>query len=124
MNAEGEEQNLAQAPSGGEPEKMMSRKPGFVPVTLVVVGLITVLGSYIVLNHLVANAWDSDPLHWEIATDIVLIGALLIIVGLFAGALDKDVDPLVRLGMILGAAIVMSLLIYEALVLFSAFQLG
>lgn len=93
-------------------------------MTLVVVGLITVLGSYIVLNHLVANAWDSDPLHWEIATDIVLIGALLIIVGLFAGALDKDVDPLVRLGMILGAAIVMSLLIYEALVLFSAFQLG
>lgn len=124
MNTEGDEQSPAQAPSGEEPEKTVSRKLGVVPVTFIVVGLITVLGSYMVLNHLVANAWDSDPLHWEITTDIVLIGALLITVGLLSGALDKDVDPLVRLGMILGAAIVMSLLIYEALLLFSAFQLG
>lgn len=119
MNIEG--QSSIEAPSGGD-ETVTNRKPGAIPVTLVVVGLIVVLGSYMVLNHLLAIAWDSDPLHWEIVTDIVLVGALLIVVGLLVGALDDNVDSLVRLGMVLGAAIVISLVVYEALTLFSIFQ--
>lgn len=124
MNTEGEVQVSEQTPSGDKPPRMMSRKTSLIPVTLIVVGLITVIGSCMVLNHLVANAWDSDPLHWEIATNTVLVGTLLVTVGLLAGAFDQNVDPLLRLGMILGATVMVSLVIYEALQLMSTFQLG
>lgn len=119
-----ERQSSMEAPSGGEDENATTRKPGAIPATLIVVGLIVVLGSYMVLNHLLAIAWDSDPLHWEIVTDIVLVGVLITVVGLLVGALDDNVDSLVRLGMVLGAAVMISLVVYEALTLFSIFQLG
>ena len=107
----------------GEEAETRRNGPEAIPRILIITGLIIIMGSYIGLNHLVANLWDAEPLQMEIAVDALLIGTLLVAIGFVIGAMDVRINRLVRVGMVIGIAILVSLLVYEALVLFGSSQI-
>lgn len=107
----------------GEEAETQRNGPEAIPRILIITGLIIIIGSYIGLNHLVANLWDAEPLQMEIAVDVLLIGALLVAIGFVIGAMDVRINRLVRVGMVIGVAVLVSLLVYEALVLFGSSQI-
>ncbi|MCJ2556491.1 MAG: hypothetical protein LN415_05210 [Candidatus Thermoplasmatota archaeon] len=107
----------------GEGAETQRNGPEAIPRILIITGLIIIMGSYIGLNHLVVNLWDAEPLQMEIAIDVLLIGALLVAVGFVIGAMDVRINRLVRVGMVIGIAVLVSLLVYEALVLFGSSQI-
>ncbi|MCK4456016.1 MAG: hypothetical protein KAU99_06685 [Thermoplasmata archaeon] len=114
-------------PSGevaeGEEAETQGNGPEAIPKILIITGLIIIMGSYIGLNHLVANLWDAEPLQMEIAVDVLLIGAVLVAIGFVIGAMDARINRLVRVGMVMGVAVLVSVLVYEALVLFGSSQI-
>ncbi|MFQ6128008.1 MAG: hypothetical protein ACE5QW_03805 [Thermoplasmata archaeon] len=110
---------LAGEETSATEENKESRK---IPLVLIVAGLIIIVGCHIGLSHLIVNKVDAEPLQWEIVIDFMAVGTLLVALGLAVGAFNPEIDNLVRLGMILGAAVMISLLVYQALVLFGTFQ--
>lgn len=117
-----EETSVVEDKEGEETETSRSG-PEAIPRMLIIVGLIIIVGSYVGFNHLVVNLWDAEPLQMEIAIDVLLIGALLVAIGFVMGALNTDIDPLTRVGMVIGLAVLVSVLVYEALVIFGSSQI-